>query len=709
MLRQLFELSFSFSIATIPFYSFKIFPIMPRQQRNDKGASCKPDDKAVGSAVASASVVVSTPARSDLESKPASGGSSAGSASATPNSDVKTARGRGRAPKLANAVPTVPESGSSPAVASAVQTNGTASDVATKAPRGRGRPPKVKTNVAAAPAAITPATIEPNPEPSINTARGRGRPSKAASGALAASIASSSPVARSIAAAASPATDGVSDPAVKALRGRGRPPKAAPADPSPSAPPIVPSVSVAKTTAPDDIGKVARGRGRPPKAVTAQAHGSAPVSRSGAHVPLVASEVPSDGIASAIAKASVSVSLLKLPEDPPTTSAENEAVLSSASKKSVTPRGKKRSEPDDSQVPNNSDKAKSSKVRKLSPTLPKGSSVSKSDVAPPGSTSKSVKKGTPSKNSVKQRRTRGSHARPIYDDVWKQVYLAGTEWDQLQLVYNVDWEFEHLDDALTDGDLAGKTVYLFGSTEPQLLKMNDKDENGEVVPVPVIIAVVSDMEAPNKIGLKSVQKAEEEIVPMSDLRMSWQPLQPGNLGFTRVFKPTVHVMKCNERRARLRNMNEEAVHRYDYVLPYFFNPDAQDDVDVKTEVDVLIDLEGRQAPLMCQFDFELDDLDEFVEEQVTQNELDAGSTGVIKKAIQDTVKAAKLKAKQQKEDRKKGLEKISAGELQAIRNTKLIKFYPLNEWPDISGIKSKYINRYYGQAHELRDELPDDE
>lgn len=53
----------------------------------------------------------------------------------------------------------------------------------------------------------------------------------------------------------------------------------------------------------------------------------------------------------------------------------------------------------------------------------------------------------------------------VYEDVWKEVYLAGTEWNQFADVDKYDWDFEHLDDALNDGALAKGSVYLFGSTE----------------------------------------------------------------------------------------------------------------------------------------------------------------------------------------------------------------------------------------------------
>jgi len=49
--------------------------------------------------------------------------------------------------------------------------------------------------------------------------------------------------------------------------------------------------------------------------------------------------------------------------------------------------------------------------------------------------------------------------------VWKEVFLVGTEWDQFGDVDKYDWDFDHLDDAINDGELKEGKLYLFGSTE----------------------------------------------------------------------------------------------------------------------------------------------------------------------------------------------------------------------------------------------------
>ncbi len=47
-----------------------------------------------------------------------------------------------------------------------------------------------------------------------------------------------------------------------------------------------------------------------------------------------------------------------------------------------------------------------------------------------------------------------------------------------------------------------------------------------VVLIPAIVAVISSLPPPSKLGLKSVQKVEEEFVPMKELKMDWVPYIP---------------------------------------------------------------------------------------------------------------------------------------------------------------------------------------
>ncbi|WZZ21355.1 hypothetical protein YC2023_122742 [Brassica napus] len=51
------------------------------------------------------------------------------------------------------------------------------------------------------------------------------------------------------------------------------------------------------------------------------------------------------------------------------------------------------------------------------------------------------------------------------------VILLRSVWDQLDALYEFNWDFKHLEEALEeeDGLLYGKKVFLFGCTERKLL------------------------------------------------------------------------------------------------------------------------------------------------------------------------------------------------------------------------------------------------
>jgi len=216
--------------------------------------------------------------------------------------------------------------------------------------------------------------------------------------------------------------------------------------------------------------------------------------------------------------------------------------------------------------------------------------------------------------------SRKRRAKPaVYEDVWREVFLAGTEWDQLEMVGEVEWDFSHLDEALNEGgvlhdamfptsdETERKMVHLFGCTEPQLL-ITSECPTGRVLPIPVIVAVVSTRPPPAKLGIKSVQRTEEELVSMADLKMGWFPVLPAGVDALRASKgralPPVAALKCERRRVGLRNMSEESVKKYDYVLPYVLFPDAAMEEDApETVVNVMAELgEAGSKPLVCEFD-----------------------------------------------------------------------------------------------------------
>ncbi|XP_052198074.1 protein HEAT INTOLERANT 4-like isoform X2 [Diospyros lotus] len=275
------------------------------------------------------------------------------------------------------------------------------------------------------------------------------------------------------------------------------------------------------------------------------------------------------------------------------------------------------------------------------------------------------------------------------EDLWKQVFPVGTEWDQLDHVYQYNWNFSNLEGAFEEGgELYGKKVYLFGCTEPQLVFFKDE---GKVTCIPVVVAVVSPFPPSDKIGINSVQREAEEIVPMKQMKMDWVPYIPLENRDSQVerLKSQIFILSCTQRRAGLRHMKIERVKKFEYCLPYFYHPFQEDELEQSTIVQIIFPAEPK--PVFCEFDWELDELEEFTVKLIEEEELSEDQ----KNAFKDFVK------EKAREARKKALEEMNEETKAAFLNMRFYKFYPVAtpDTPDVSNVKSPFINRYYGKAH----------
>ncbi|XP_039775678.1 protein HEAT INTOLERANT 4-like isoform X2 [Panicum virgatum] len=119
------------------------------------------------------------------------------------------------------------------------------------------------------------------------------------------------------------------------------------------------------------------------------------------------------------------------------------------------------------------------------------------------------------------------------EDLWLSAFPIGTEWESIDKIKEFNWNFENLEKTLEEGGkLYGKTIYLFVSTEPQLL-----DVNGEVkvVLIPFVVAVDCPFPPSDKIDIYSFQTGKEEIVPMKEMKMAWVPYVPVRTGTVALF------------------------------------------------------------------------------------------------------------------------------------------------------------------------------
>ncbi|KAJ4779633.1 Serine/Threonine-kinase [Rhynchospora pubera] len=285
------------------------------------------------------------------------------------------------------------------------------------------------------------------------------------------------------------------------------------------------------------------------------------------------------------------------------------------------------------------------------------------------------------------------------EDLWQAAFPVGTEWDNMDKLRDINWKFSNLEDAFEEGGvLHGKKVYLFGSTEPQLLNVNGESK---VTLIPVVVAVDMPFPPSDKIGIKSVQRVEEDIVPMKQMKMDWIPYVPleNRQGRIEGLKSQIFTLGCTQRRSTLKLLKTERVKQYDYCIPYFQPLEAQDDEE-DTVVNILFPIE---PPIVCDFDWELDELEDFCKDLIENETLPEDKKDEFKNYVKEQVRERKAAQRQAREARRKMIESMNPEVKAAFENMKLYKFYPVStpDTPDINSCKVPFINRYYGKAHQV--------
>uniref|UniRef100_A0A7N0TRL6 Protein HEAT INTOLERANT 4-like n=1 Tax=Kalanchoe fedtschenkoi TaxID=63787 RepID=A0A7N0TRL6_KALFE len=287
------------------------------------------------------------------------------------------------------------------------------------------------------------------------------------------------------------------------------------------------------------------------------------------------------------------------------------------------------------------------------------------------------------------------------EDLWIETFPVGTEWDNLDKVYQFKWNFTNLEEAFEEGGkLYGQKVYLFGGTEPQYLPVNGENQ---IVFIPHVVVVVSPFPPSDKIGINSVQRETEDIVPMKQMKMDWVPYIPleKREGQVERMKHQIYILKCTQRRSALKHLKIDRFNQYTYCMPYFYNPFQEDEVEPSTEVHIMYPIEPQ--PIVRIFDWEFDDVEEFTDKVVEEEELPLDQKEAFKDFVKEQVRGAKRAIREAREAKQKALAEISDETKTAIENMKIYKFYPRPApgTPDISPYKALFINRYYGKAHEI--------
>jgi hypothetical protein len=230
-----------------------------------------------------------------------------------------------------------------------------------------------------------------------------------------------------------------------------------------------------------------------------------------------------------------------------------------------------------------------------------------------------------------------------------------------------------------------------------------------VTPIPVIIAVETSWPLPDVIALNSIQAEQEEIVPMAKMKMGWIPFSVdggdgsgsgGRALESSVRKPVlVRAMQCSQRLRAVKGLAESRVRSFEYCLPYIYRPDKQEDEIVDTIASVAATV--RDVPIVCEFDWDMDDVDEFSENLVSERSLPADSVAEVKAAITDAVRAAKKAIRDRREERAARAASMPEAQREALKTMRVHKFYPQNTVPDTSALRTRFINRYFGHADAL--------
>ncbi|KAK3143471.1 hypothetical protein QOZ80_4AG0300730 [Eleusine coracana subsp. coracana] len=149
------------------------------------------------------------------------------------------------------------------------------------------------------------------------------------------------------------------------------------------------------------------------------------------------------------------------------------------------------------------------------------------------------------------------------EDLWSSAFSVGTEWQNIDKINEFNWNFEHLENALEEGGiLYGRTVYLFGCTEPAHLYVNGELK---MVFIPAVVVVDCPFPPSDKLGINSVQREKEEIVSMKMMKMDWVPYVPldDRLSKLESLKTKIFTLVCSQRRSALKHLNIERVKTFD--------------------------------------------------------------------------------------------------------------------------------------------------
>ncbi|GCA62384.1 hypothetical protein KIPB_003149 [Kipferlia bialata] len=308
--------------------------------------------------------------------------------------------------------------------------------------------------------------------------------------------------------------------------------------------------------------------------------------------------------------------------------------------------------------------------------------------------------------------TEDYHFYPLGDllkHVFKSAFFCGTEWSMIPSLRSKEWSFTELGRDMSEGGLLysklqadpALRIYLIPTTEGFLPEGLKKSDVGMTV-VPVFGVVVTAQPLPDVIGIKSVQRDTEELLPMSRMKASYADVGvPGLEG-------RVLVLTTATRAARAKLFDAETDGMYTYATPYLETPTLlRSRMNVLKEKPYTFTLTLSDQTRHVKYDPDFDEMPEAAPDMVEE------SFGLKKdhpefKAMCDTLEAACAKAMaEQSPERKQEEAQLRArmkemqrtGEYDRINAIETYKYYGLSSSIKLDMThRSTVLNRYLPDA-----------
>ncbi|KAI5391250.1 hypothetical protein KIW84_076192 [Lathyrus oleraceus] len=148
----------------------------------------------------------------------------------------------------------------------------------------------------------------------------------------------------------------------------------------------------------------------------------------------------------------------------------------------------------------------------------------------------------------------------IADDTFSDLKLQDTRRPIKLLAVVLSWVFVVVSDSVKflqwSSLLSSRKGVAFSTLDLAVVTgLMHKQEN-KVICIPVVVAVVSPFPPSDKIGINSVQREAEEIIPMKPMKMDWVPSIPLKDRDSQVerLKTEIFILRCTQRRSALKHL-----------------------------------------------------------------------------------------------------------------------------------------------------------